>query len=105
MVNLPEVEDKLSLGSFTARAETDGIDIGQIVGLRQAQASGEARTAAKMRSEVGVFLPQIFCRKGKRIPAMLMTKITAMFAVIYIGEGRYYGGTRRRLEAGYYVIL
>ena len=28
MVDLSEVEDKLPLGSFTARAKTDGIDIG-----------------------------------------------------------------------------
>jgi len=54
MVKLSEVEDKLLVGSFTARAETDGIDIRQTVGLRQAQASGEARTAAMMRSEAGV---------------------------------------------------
>lgn len=62
MVDLSEVEDKLPSGSFTTRAETDGIDIRQTVGLRQAQASGEARTAAMMRSEVGFFpadfLPQ-----------------------------------------------
>ena len=77
MVDLPEVEDKLPPGSFTARAETKGIDIGQTVGLRQAQASGEARTAAKMRSEAEGFLPQTFCRKGKKVPAMLMTRITA----------------------------
>ena len=75
MVDLSEVEDKLPSGSFTARAEADDIDIGQTVGLRQAQASGEARTAAKMRSEVGGFLPQTFCRKGKKVPAMLMTRI------------------------------
>jgi len=48
---LPEVKDKLFLGSFTERAETDGVDIGQTVGIRQAKASGDARTAAKMRSE------------------------------------------------------
>ena len=36
MVKLSEVEDKLLVGSFTARAETDGIDIRQTVGLRQA---------------------------------------------------------------------
>ena len=36
MVELSEVEDKLPSGSFTARAKTDGIDIRQTVGLRQA---------------------------------------------------------------------
>jgi hypothetical protein len=77
MVDLSEVEDKLLSGSFTARAETDGIDIRQTVGLRQAQASGEARTAAMMRSEAGRFLPQTFCHKGKKVPAILMTRITA----------------------------
>lgn len=51
-----EVEDKLPAGSFTARAETDDIDIGQTVGLRQAQASGEARTAAKNAERSGVTL-------------------------------------------------
>ena len=39
------------MGSFTERAKTDGVDIGQTVGIRQAKASGDARTAAKMRSE------------------------------------------------------
>ena len=82
MVKLSEVEDKLPAGSFTARAETDGIDIRQTVGLRQAQASGEARTAARMRSEAG-FFPQTFCHKGKKVPAMLMTETTALFAVLY----------------------
>lgn len=48
-----EVKDKLFLGSFTERAETDGVDIGQTVGIRQAKASGDARTAAMMRSEAG----------------------------------------------------
>ena len=79
---MSEVEDKLLVGSFTARAETDGIDIRQTVGLRQAQASGEARTAAMMRSEAG-FFPQTFCHKGKKVPAMLMTETTALFAVLY----------------------
>ena len=78
MVKLSEVEDKLLAGSFTARAETDGIDIRQTVGLRQAQASGEARTAAMMRSEAGGFLPQTFCRKGKKVPATLMMRIAAL---------------------------
>ena len=77
MVDLPEVEDKLPPGSFTARAETEGIDIGQTVGLRQARASGEARTAATMRSEAGVFLPQAFCHRGKKVPATLMVRMTA----------------------------
>ena len=53
MVKLSEVEDKLPLGSFTARVGTDDIDIRQTVGLRQAQASGEARIVAMMRSEAG----------------------------------------------------
>ena len=83
MVDLSEVEDKLPLGSFTARAKTDGIDIRQTVGLRQAQASGEARTAAMMRSEAG-FFPQTFCREGKKVPATLMMRITALFAVPYM---------------------
>ena len=52
-MNCRKVEDKLPVGSFTVRAETDGIDIRQTVGLRQVQASGEARTAARMRSEAG----------------------------------------------------
>lgn len=66
MVDLPEVEDKLPPGSFTERAETKGIDIGQTVGLRQAQASGEARTAAKMRSEAGVFSRRLFVVKSRK---------------------------------------
>ena len=63
---MPEVKDKLFLGSFTERAETDGVDIGQTVGIRQAKASGDARTAAKMRSEAGVLLLQTFCRKARK---------------------------------------
>ena len=65
MVKLSEVEDKLLVGSFTARAETDGIDIRQTVGLRQAQASGEARTAAKMRSEAGGISLAAFLSQGQ----------------------------------------
>ena len=65
MVDLPEVEDKLPPGSFTERAETDGVDIGQTVGIRQAKASGDARTAAKMRSEARVLLLQTFYRNGE----------------------------------------
>ena len=63
---MPEVKDKLFLGSFTERAETDGVDIGQTVGIRQAKASGDARTAAKMRSEAGVLLVQTFCQKARK---------------------------------------
>lgn len=61
MVDLSEVEDKLPLGSFTARAKTDGIDIRQTVGLRQA--SEEVRTAAMMWSEAG-FFPADFLSQG-----------------------------------------
>ena len=73
MVELSDVEDKLPLGSFTARAGTDDIDIRQTVGLRQAQASGEARTAARMRSEAGGLPPTGFLPIGKKVPATLMT--------------------------------
>lgn len=37
-----------------------------------------------MRSEAGVFLPQAFCHRGKKVPAMLMMGITALCAVTYM---------------------
>jgi len=89
MVKLSEVKDKLLFGSFTARAETDGVDIGQTVGIRQAKVSGDARTAAKMRSEARGILPQTFCCKGKEVSAMLMI---IFYKLVRIKSAKAYGG-------------
>lgn len=84
---MSEVEDKLPLGSFTARVETDGIDIRQTVGLRQARASGEARTAAMMRSEAGDFLLADFLPQRQEGSGNAYDENNSIFAVIYMGDG------------------
>ena len=75
MVDLSEVEDKLPMGSFTARAKTEGIDIGKQSASDKRKLPGRPGPrpgcGAKRESPAG-FLP-----KGKEVPAMLMMEITA----------------------------
>ena len=74
---MSEVEDELPVGSFTARAETEDIDIGKQSASDKRELPGRPGPQPGCGAKRESFLPQTFCDKGKKVPAMLMTRITA----------------------------
>ena len=65
MVDLSEVKDKLSAGNFTARAETDGIDIGKQSASDKRELPGRPGPQPECGAKREAFPPADFLPQGQ----------------------------------------